>query len=143
MSDTGRTARCDGEIVYAHHLHLDSIDLGRDCRREPGASKNYLYTVKGKTRPMVVISPNGEKKCGIQWYWALTLTSAAGDPDAAQRRGYVRLGYIVDNRTVSYTDCRLHSIPENLLEEKVKALGPHDLQAVCSITKIRPGGPLR
>jgi len=27
--------------------------------------------------------------------------------------------------------------------EKVKALGPHALQAVCSITKIRPGGPLR
>ncbi|MFI5387353.1 MAG: hypothetical protein ACHQ50_14685 [Fimbriimonadales bacterium] len=143
MSDTGRNARGAGQIVYAHHLHLDSIDLGRDCHREHDASQNYLYTVRGKPRPMLIIGPNGEKSNGIQWYWVLKLTSVGGDAAAAQRRGYVRLGRLLDDRTVSYTERRPYSIPENLFEQEVKALGPHELQAVLSIAKIRPGGPLR
>ncbi|MGO9915726.1 MAG: hypothetical protein ACLQIB_13605 [Isosphaeraceae bacterium] len=145
MSDTGRTALGEGQIVYAHHLHLDSIDIGRDCQREQEASRNYLYTytVKGKPRPMLVIGPNGEKMNGVQWYWVLKLTSAGRDPEVAQRRGYVRLGYLLDNRTVSYTERRAYSIPENLFEEIKKTLDPVGLQSVLSIVKIKPGGPLR
>jgi len=144
MSDTGRTALGAGQIVYAHHLHLDSIDIGRDCQREYEGSQNYLYTVKGKPRPMLVIGPNGEKANGVQWYWVPKLTRAGRDPDVAKRRGCVRLGYLLDDRAVSYTERRPYSIPENLFEEVVNAtLGPLGLQSVLSIVKIKPGGPLR
>jgi hypothetical protein len=77
MSDIARTPLREGQIVYAHHLHLDSIDLGRDCKRVHDASQNYLhtvYTVRGKPRPMLVIGPNGKEMNGVQWYWVLKLT---------------------------------------------------------------------
>jgi hypothetical protein len=93
---------------------------------------------------MLVIGPNGGMTNGVQWYWVLKLTSAGDDPEAARRQGLVRLGDLLDNRTISYTDCRQYTYPHNLFSDRVeKDLGPFGLQAVLAIARVKPGPPLR
>src|SRR4051794_26572970 len=119
MNHADRTTPREGQIFFVHHLHLDSIVLGRDSRPVHDASRNYLhtlYTVKGKTRPMLVIGPNGERTNEVQWYWVLKLTTQ-------DRRGYVRLGDLLGDgtRTISYTEYgKTYSYPENLFEDEVR-----------------------
>jgi len=144
MNDTSRTARSEGQVFYALNLHLDSVDLGRRCHCERHRSENFRYSVEGKPRPTLVLGPNGEKMRGIQWDWVLKLTSGHNDRDPVQSRGYVRLGDILGDGTVSYADRRLYSIPENLFEDEVKAaLGRESLQSVLSIVTRTPGRQLR
>ena len=143
MNHTSRTVPREGQILYVHHLHLDSIVLDRDSEPVHDESRNYihtLYTVTGKPRPMLVIGLNGEQRNEIQWYWVIKLTRQ-------KRRGYVRLGDLLRDGTgtVSYTEYgKTYSYPENLFEEEVKAdLGPFGLQPVLRIAGISPGSPLR
>jgi len=144
MSGVTLTPVRDGQIRYAHFLHLNSVVVPRDRQSEPDAQGNYVYAVKGKPRPMIVIGPNGKKTGEFQWYWVVKLTTAGADPKARATRGLVPLGRLLDKRTVSYAECRLYSYPENLFDgEVLKDLGPPDLTNVLRITRIIPGPPLR
>jgi hypothetical protein len=69
MTNIGRTALRDGQILFVHHLHRDSVNPWRDRILEHRTSGDYLYTVKGKPRPILVISSHGERMHGVQWYW--------------------------------------------------------------------------
>ncbi len=142
MSQGAGSTRAAGQIIETHHLHLDSIVLDRDCRREHPTSEFLKYTVEGKPRPMIIIGPNGDRIDDVQWYWVVKLTTKGIDRNKAPKRGYVRLGQIFGDR-VSYAECRPYSYPENLFDQPKGKLDPHVLKAVLSITRIIPGGPLR
>jgi hypothetical protein len=84
---------------------------------------------------MVIIGPNGARANGIQWYWALRLTTA-------KRPGYHRIGPILGDKD-SYTEVRQHTIPANLIGAVTKELDPIELGLILRIAGLIPGRPLR
>jgi hypothetical protein len=144
MNGSLRSSFSEGQIVYAHFLHLDSIDPVRHCEPKYDEWGNYahsIYTVQGKPRPLLVIGPNGEDRSGVQWYWVLKLTSSGGSSGKANRRGLVRLGCLLDGCTISYVERHPYSYPDNLFERTVKPLDRLDLLNILKIVGIDRGLP--
>ncbi len=138
MSDTCST-ECAGHIVLVHFPHLDTIDIG--CRRNTDpASKDFLYTVKGKPRPMLIIGTNGKPAFGTQWYLVLKLTTADCNPEKAVRLGYVDLGYLLKCRVISYADREPWRLPGNLFEKRLKTIDRFTLKCIFDTTGITLGG---
>lgn len=141
MKDNANHAFREGQIVDAHFLHVDSIDLSRHCRRDLTRLDVNIYTVQRKQRPMLLLGPVGARTKGVQWYWALKFTTARGDPKWAAEHGYTRAGPLLDNQ-VSYVGRIPHSIRGNLLGAVRSELNPNDFRNILLIAGIISAAPL-
>jgi hypothetical protein len=112
-----RTSPRGGEYAYFYHLHLDQAELEANGNR-PAEGKEVVFRVRGKARPMLVLSQTG-KVSGVIWYLVVKLTTHGLAKNGDLKPRHVLVGPLSkDDTTVSYADCMPLHYPHNLLCER-------------------------
>jgi len=116
-----------GDIVRCKFLHLNTVNV-----TSYGPAGEFECTAKGKDRWVLVLNKS-DVRASVDWYAVLKLTSKGG-PDGKARRGFTRLGRVIDDNVDTFAEDVPHQFPGNLFSpEPVKSIGRLEVGAVLKI----------
>lgn len=103
----------EGEAAYFVHLHLTTLE---QCKADkPNHKGEWVYKVKGKPRPMLVIRADPKRDRGSRWYLTLPITSKNRD-----ERGKMLepIGNCLDESIQDFVEMQIYKVPANMLHRE-------------------------
>lgn len=113
----------EGQIVYFVKLHLDTLKKERPLHLDPSEGKVkrpqrdklYVYTVVGKSRPMLVMTCL-PKEYGKFWFLVCPITSEGLDENKKLRENMQRMGNCIDPERDSFIETEPQKLPDNMID---------------------------
>ena len=105
----------EGDVAYFVKLHLDTLQM---TGTHPSRPDHWLYSLEGKSRPMLVIRLLPERVRGRRWFRVLPITSKGSDGNGKQKNGVEPIGNCLDPAVLSFVELEPQVLPENMICRK-------------------------
>jgi hypothetical protein len=99
-----------GQVAWFITLYLDTL-VRKD--KHPHKERESIYTVDGKTRPMLVLRRLSKKERGVWWFLVLPITTKGADESSMCHAEFQPIGNCIHTEKQSFVEMRVQRIPEN------------------------------
>ena len=103
------------DVAEFMKLHLDTAEQRGE---HPYNTNEYVYSVDGKPRPMLVIRVFPKRERERRWFLVLPITKKGCDAKGNRRTEFVAIGKLSESGPDSYVEMAPQKLPENLLHRR-------------------------
>ena len=127
----------EGDVAYFVKLHLDTLQM---TGTHPSRQNHRLYSLEGKSRPMLVVRLLPERERGRRWLLVLPITSKGLDTLGNRKDGLQPIGNCLDSSCDSFVELNVCKLPENMICRKndgqLHRLTPCDPTSFANAVKV-------
>ena len=127
----------EGEVAYFVKLHLDTLQL---TGPHPVVQEHCLYSLEGKSRPMLVLMVLPERERGRRWLLVLPITSKGLDARGNRKSGLEPIGNCLESSRESFVETNVQKLPENMVcrtsNGQIHRVAPCDPQSFANAIKV-------
>ena len=104
-----------GQVARFIKLHLDTL-VRKD--KHPHKEGESIYTIDGKTRPMLVLERLSRER-GRRWFRVLPITTKGRDEGGNRRDDVEPIDNCIEADKVSFVEMRPQWLPDNLFDGSI------------------------